>query len=123
VSTKLVRDRIPEIMESKGQVPFYVEADKKEKVFYLAEKVLEEAQELREELLKSLNGGNGFWDEKNEEVRKNIINELADVHDVLKAVQQVWNIRENELAFSRFHKTQKWGGFRKMVLLYFDEDE
>lgn len=97
---KLVRDRIPEIIASKGEVADYYIADDAEYRTRLKDKLLEEVAEL----LKA----------KNEQDCKE---EMADVLEVVEAIAIVNNIDMNEILLTKESKKQKRGAFIKRYIL------
>ncbi|MEK9180014.1 MAG: nucleoside triphosphate pyrophosphohydrolase [Patescibacteria group bacterium] len=93
---KLVRDKIPEIIESKGKKPITYVALKKEFEERLAEKLVEEALEFRES-------------GKSEE--------LADILEVIRAICGAYGFRLTEVEKLREKKLQERGGFSKRYVL------
>jgi predicted house-cleaning noncanonical NTP pyrophosphatase (MazG superfamily) len=82
---KLVRDRIPEIIRSKGEVPVMHIAPDEEYRARLAEKLREEVAELLDP-------------------DANLCDELADVLEVLEALRVLHGLSEEEV---QARKTQK----------------
>ena len=97
--SKLVRDRIPDIIRARGAELVTHIADAEEYVAALKEKVVEEAQELR-----SADG-----DHEREEI--------ADVLEVLRALAAARGIRWTEVERIAAEKTTERGGFMKRVIL------
>lgn len=96
VYNKLVRDRIPEI----------IRADGKE----LKNRILDDAEHL-EALLKKL-------EEECAELKEaRNIEELADVHEVLRALADALGISHEELEKVRQDKAAKRGGFQQKIFL------
>ncbi len=93
---KLVRDKIPEIMKSEGQNPIVHIADDKEYWKKLKEKIKEEVEE--------------FIESEN-------IEEMADVFEVITAINSVkkWNIEE--IIKIQKRKRDKKGGFKDKIIL------
>ena len=93
---KLIRDKIPEILEQKG-VDFTVhtasDVEYKEK---LKEKLREEVDEF---------------------LKENNVNELADVLEVVYALADDLGINREELETIRKKKAEKRGAFKKKIIL------
>ena len=93
---KLVRDKIPEIIENSGKhCETRILADE-EYLQFLREKLLEEVAEYRE---------SGSHEE------------LADILEVVYALAAATGCDENTLNAIRTEKAQKRGGFTKKILL------
>lgn len=100
IYNKLIRDRIPKIIESDGWESQTKVLNRKDFIIELKKKILEEAKELNE----------GKSD-------KNLIEELADIQEIIDAI-----LREKKIKFSQFRqiqttKCQKRGGFKKRLFL------
>lgn len=93
---KLVRDRIPQIIESNGEKPIYRILDESEYIQCLEKKLDEEVAEFHSDC-------NG--------------QELADIMEVLFALAQSLGISEGELLQIREEKRQLRGGFEGRVFL------
>ena len=96
VYNKLVRDKIPEVIESKGLVPTTHIADDKEYRQSLKAKLLEEVDE--------------FLKDENRE-------EIADIIEVLTAIQLYKNFDPAEVETIRQKKAQERGGFKGRIIL------
>lgn len=96
---KLVRDNIPEIMAKQGKSVSFcaLQGDKLKQA--LKDKLVEEVNELI-----------------NAETREDIIEEMADVIDVLCAIKAFHNI-EDEEGYKREEKNKEKGGFAKGYFL------
>jgi len=96
---KLVRDKIPEIIEQSGIKPVVHIADDAELWLKLGEKLLEEVKE--------------FVAAKPEEQ----INELADISEVIDTIMRFkgWSLFKLNLVKDK--KRQEKGGFRKRIVL------
>ena len=93
---KLVRDKIPEIIKSKGVVPATHIASDNEYQQKLKAKLQEEVDE--------------FLEFSNEE-------ELADILEVIYALCDLYKIDKNELEQLRKEKAKKRGGFKERIIL------
>jgi len=105
IYNKLVRDKIPEIIRSKKKA-FKVSILTKEKYRKaLKEKIDEEAKELLEA-----------------KTNKDVLNELADIQELINAVAKNHKITVKTLENKRKEKTKERGGFEKKIFLeYVDE--
>jgi predicted house-cleaning noncanonical NTP pyrophosphatase (MazG superfamily) len=93
---KLVRDRIPEIIEAKGQTCKTHIAEEMEYAAKLKEKLQEEAAEF---------------------VKDDNIEELADLLEVVEAIKKLKGFDSAELEKVRLEKHEKRGGFEKRIIL------
>lgn len=93
---KLVRDKIPEIMKQKREVPITHIADDEEYWQKLKEKLKEEVDELLED--------------GSEE-------ELADILEVIYAICDFKKIDKEKLELLRKKKVEERGGFRDKIIL------
>jgi predicted house-cleaning noncanonical NTP pyrophosphatase (MazG superfamily) len=93
---KLVRDKIPEIMESKRQIAKTRIASEEEYLEQLGVKLKEEVNEFLEN-----------YDEE----------ELADVLEVIAAIQKAKNIDKNRIENIRKKKVEERGSFDKKIIL------
>lgn len=94
--TKLVRDKIPEIIRSHGKTPVTHVASDEEYWQKLKEKLQEEVNE--------------FFEDSNEE-------ELADILEVLDAIRGFKNIDKKKLETLRNKKAAERGGFKGKIIL------
>lgn len=97
---KLVRDKIPEIIEKVGGRCAYDVIEGKKLRRCLKEKLVEEANEV----LKAAN--------KNE-----LINEIADIYEVLEEITMVFNIPKIEIEHAMVEKEVSKGSFSKHIFL------
>lgn len=108
---KLVRDRIPEIMREAGKKPIVKDFSNVENddAFELAlgSKLVEEVNEL-------LEASYG---------KSKLMEELADVLEVLDSMREFYKIDLNELAQIKNEKKNKSGGFSKRLFLVSDGEE
>jgi predicted house-cleaning noncanonical NTP pyrophosphatase (MazG superfamily) len=100
VYNKLVRDKIPEIMQSDGEIPEIeiLNDDKYEKA--LNKKLLEECSELL-----------------NAKEKKSKIEEVADILEVLNGMAKSIGVKMKEIEKVRLNKRETRGGFEKKVFL------
>ncbi len=98
---KLVRDKIPAMIERDGKVPHYHrEDDDVRYLHFLLTKLLEEATELREAV--------GLDHQKEE---------LADVREVLASIQEALGVLEDEIDRIQTSKRDERGGFGGRLIL------
>lgn len=93
---KLVRDRIPEIVEESGDEPVTHVADDEEYGRRLADKLVEEAEEYREDASAE---------------------ELADVLAVIDAIRGHEGIDEDDLSKLQAEKSEERGEFEDRIVL------
>lgn len=93
---KLVRDRIPEIIRSKGVEPVIHSAGEEEYWQKLKEKLTEEVDEFKE---------------------AENLEEMADVLEVIEAIKQFKDFKTEELEELRGKKKEERGGFEKRIIL------
>ncbi|MBU0572217.1 nucleoside triphosphate pyrophosphohydrolase [Patescibacteria group bacterium] len=102
---KLIRDKIPEIINSKGgefktRILLKGEFEKE-----LRKKLLEESKEL----LKA--------------PRKDLVNELSDVLEVLKSIASYYKISFKKIEKYQIKKRKERGGFKKRLFLVWSSDK
>jgi len=97
---KLIRDRIPEITKADGWISETRVLNKKEFIFELRKKILEEAKELNE--------GRGH---------DNLVEELVDIQEIIDAILKAKNVKFSEFRKIQTKKRQKRGGFKKRLFL------
>lgn len=93
---KLVRDKIPEYIKSKGGNPIIHIADEEEYWQKLREKLVEEAQEF---------------------AKDESIEEIYDVLEVLDAIIEYRGFDKEEMQKLKKKKLQEKGGFTKRIIL------
>ena len=93
---KLIRDKIPEIIEADGKECEVEVMDDEEYREYLKEKLLEEAEEY---------------------VGSGEIEELADVLEVVKAIAEVEGVEFEKIERMREEKAEKRGRFKEKLKL------
>lgn len=93
---KLVRDLIPEIIESQGKTPICYRVEGEEHRRFLREKLKEEAQE--------------FFEAESME-------ELADVLEVIEAIFEEYQFDKTEVEQIKKEKADKRGAFKDKIVL------
>jgi predicted house-cleaning noncanonical NTP pyrophosphatase (MazG superfamily) len=106
VYNKLVRDRIPEIIEKSGKQFSIKSLDESDYIKELKQKLKEEMKEY----LKS---------ETNQEATE----ELADILEVIYALAQTHHTSPDQLEAVRKEKAEKRGGFQEKFFLIQVDDE
>jgi len=96
---KLVRDKIPELIKSNGEVLETAVLDKVTFEKELKKKLVEEAKEL---IIAP---------------KKDLVNELADVLELVKSLADHYKIPFEDLEKYQAEKRKKRGGFRKRIYL------
>lgn len=97
---KLVRDKIPVNIESKGENARIIKIEPKQLLRFLKEKAIEEALEF-------------YW-EKEED---SIIEELADLYEIIRSSCNVFSISINEIEKIADKKVQSKGDFSAGIIL------
>jgi len=100
IYNKLVRDKIPQVIKQKGAQPTVRIMEREEFVHELKTKLVEEAQEV-------VSAGN----------REKLIDELADVREVLNALYAAEEITDAEVEQARLAKLEARGGFQERIML------
>lgn len=111
IYNKLVRDRIPEIIAEKGQIAQIRILSEPEFKKKLIEKMLEEANEVRESSLVFLKN------QRNKIAKQDVLKELADLQEVLLAIYEVFDISCPEVNLVRNKRKKERGAFKKRILL------
>lgn len=96
---KLIRDRIGDTIEKEGKTAVIRKLDTVEYMTELKKKLLEEVHELL----------NAHGDA--------IVEEMADVYEVLEHLQSVYEIKEEDLLIVKAKKAQIKGKFKKRLFL------
>jgi predicted house-cleaning noncanonical NTP pyrophosphatase (MazG superfamily) len=102
---KLVRDRIPEIIEATGKKFSTSILDEEQYIKELKKKSLEELEEYHEA-----------------ETNKDALEELADVLEIMHALASVHGSSIEEVERIRKEKAEKRGGFQEKIFLIEVED-
>lgn len=97
---KLVRDKIPEIINASGKKCVCRNASNNERLGFIAKKILEEAHEL-------VNAHN----------EKEILEELADLTEVIRTLMKELDISCENLTDAQIEKNNNKGGFENFVIL------
>jgi len=97
---KLVRDKIPINIESRGEKTTTIKIEPKQLLSFLKEKAIEEALEF-------------YWESANDAV----IEELADIYEIIRSSCNVFNISIKEVEDIADKKAQSKGGFESGILL------
>lgn len=104
---KLIRDNIPDIMNKANKNYKTRIYDNDEYILALKNKVVEEANEVKESMNK-----------------EELINEIADLYEVIEALMVQENITVEQINSAKVLKTQKNGAFQKQLCLeYVIEDD
>jgi len=93
---KLVRDKIPEIIQSKGEIPRIVKLDDEQYFSALNQKLREEIDEYFEAYE---------------------LEELADILEVVYAIAQYKQVSKDDLERLRWEKYNERGGFEERIFL------
>ena len=102
---KLVRDKIPIHIESKGEKARTIKIPSSDLLQFIKEKAIEEAYE--------------FYFETKED---KIIEELADIYEILRAACKIFEISIDEVVKIANSKSEKKGGFESGVVLLNTEE-
>lgn len=97
---KLIRDNIPEVIKKSGKEYEIKRLSNDELETYVKTKVNEEI----EELLTATE-------------RDDVVNEFADVYEILEKLMEVKNIKFEEIKKAKDHKNNKRGAFKKNLCL------
>jgi len=97
---KLVRDNIPNIIRSNGEIPMTRRLSMSEYKKELLKKLQKEAEEVT-----SAKG------------KKDLIKELADVQEVILALYRAFDIKRSDVTDTARRRRKERGGFNKKVFL------
>ena len=101
IYNKLVRDKIPDIIQMNGETPRV--------------KILSDEEYLQELNIK-------LQEEVNEYLQSGDIEELADIEEVLRAILNAKNVSYDDFEKIRIKKVQKRGAFDKKIFLESTEE-
>lgn len=102
---KLVRDKIPQIIEAAGDKYEIRIMGGKEYEKELKKKLVEEAKEL------------------NETSKEKLVNEMADVLELLKSISEHYEIDFKLVEEKQVQKRKERGGFKKRIFLIWSSQE
>ena len=97
---KLVRDKIPEIIEANGDDVEFRALGEKEFLKYLKKKIIEEAKEVAET-----------------DTDEQLVEEMADIKEVLDALSSLKGFTAEQIHHVQSAKRVKRGGFEKRLLM------
>lgn len=97
---KLVRDRIPTIIQESGKRCSWRTAAQEERLKYINSKIQEEAHELSHVATK-----------------EEAVEELCDLIEIIAVTAQEWQITRKEIEAARKAKNEKRGAFEKFIIL------
>lgn len=100
IYNKLVRDKIPDIIKSDNKKCNYHNAKPKEHIKLLKDKLQEEVNELL-----------------NAKTREEVLEEIADIEEVIAAIAYKNNWTENDIYTKRLNKYLKKGSFYNFIVL------
>ena len=100
VYNKLVRDKIPQIIQNEGKVVYYSMLDGENLRKMLKVKLIEESRDVSKAMTK-----------------EEMINELADVSEVIEAIYEVFGIEEIDVDLVKNKKIQEKGAFKSGAYL------
>lgn len=104
IYNKLVRDNIIDIILEDNEVPNYRILNDNDFIIALKEKFIEESEEIVEAKTKD-----------------DVINELADILELVDSLSEQYNISEEELKNKKEDKKIKRGGFNKKIFLEYSD--
>lgn len=107
IKNKLVRDLVPQYIEKKGQKPLLAVLDDKKFSDELLKKLTEETKEVIE---------------ASEEGKSRLIEEIADMYEVVDALAKLNNITRDEILEVQKQKVVSNGGFNKRLYLISVDD-
>lgn len=103
---KLVRDKIPAIIEASGRTPVYTDdLSQHELKYYVLKKIVEEAAEIVAATSK-----------------KQMTVELADLLEVMRKLAEVNKIEWGDVLRAKHEKAKKAGAFKKNYVLEIEDE-
>ncbi len=103
---KLIRDKIPQIIEKNNQKPIIKELNKEEFIEKLFDKLIEEANEIIEA----------------QEDKKELKEEIADIYEVIDNIVELYELDKKEILSIQDKKRKERGSFKKKIFLKEVED-
>lgn len=100
VYNKLVRDKVPQIIQNEGKVVYYSMLDGDNLRKMLKIKLIEESRDVSKAMTK-----------------EEMINELADVYEVIEAIYEVFDISEDDVYLINHKKIQEKGTYKSGAYL------
>lgn len=100
VYNKLVRDKIPQTMQNEGKVVYYSMLDGDNLRKMLKVKLIEESRDVSKAMTK-----------------EEMINELADISEVIEAIYEVFDIAEIDVDLAKHKKIEEKGTYKSGAYL------
>ena len=100
VYNKLVRDKVPQIIQNEGKVVYYFMLDGDNLRIMLKVKLIEESRDVSKAMTK-----------------EEMINELADVSEVIEAMYEAFDITEADVDLVKHKKMQEKGTYKSGAYL------
>lgn len=101
---KLIRDKIIEIMESKGSKLYAYKLNDQDFLKQLKLKLIEEASEVNRA-----------------QTEQEILEELADVLEIIHTIAKIYNLSQKDLENAQKDKRAQKGGYEEKIFLTFAE--
>jgi len=100
IYNKLIRDKIPGIIESDNEIPEVRVLSKREFVVELKKKIVEESKELAEA-----------------QAKNDVLNEIIDITELLGWLAKIYKLRPTSIRNLQKEKNKKRGSFKKRLFL------
>ena len=100
VYNKLVRDKVPQIIQNKGKVVYYSMLDGDNLRKMLKIKLIEESRDVSKAMTKG-----------------EMINELADISEVIETIYEIFDIEEIDVDLAKNKKMKEKGTFKSGTYL------